>query len=357
VTNKIAAIFRRLRHHRQGERGQTLILFAAGLAGFLGLVGLSIDVGQIMTTRTDLQKVADAAALAGAQDLTNATAAKGTAQEYVQRNGGADTAAEIVVSKTYGSNDTIEVKAKRRVNFTFLRAVGLGGTDVDASARVRIASYSGGTGLLPWGFVTRQDNNSDLIQNECYEGMGPGGVPIFTTNVNCTIKYGAGASGHAQGDFGALALDGTGVSDYRDAIKHGSKKGYEVGDKVEPQTGDFGLNTISALEQRLAQPLPENCQTNDPSQVLIAGANGTVSINPDCYGHPRIGIIPVVDQIDDPNKSTILGFAFVWIDGIDGKQPGKQEVNVKFLTFVREIPGGYYNGDGTTGPRVVRLIE
>jgi Flp pilus assembly protein TadG len=74
VTNKIAAIFRRYGRHKT-EQGQALVLFAAGLAGFLALVGLSIDIGQMVTAKTDAQKVADAAALAGAQDLTNAAAA------------------------------------------------------------------------------------------------------------------------------------------------------------------------------------------------------------------------------------------------------------------------------------------
>jgi Putative Flp pilus-assembly TadE/G-like len=46
------------------ENGQALVLFAAGLVGFLAFVGLSIDVGHRMWARTDQQKAADAAALA-----------------------------------------------------------------------------------------------------------------------------------------------------------------------------------------------------------------------------------------------------------------------------------------------------
>jgi hypothetical protein len=40
------------------------------------------------------------------------------------------------------------VKVDRKVNFTFLRVLGLDGTTVSAKAKVRIAAYSGGSGLL-----------------------------------------------------------------------------------------------------------------------------------------------------------------------------------------------------------------
>ena len=49
--------------------GQTLMLFAGGLAVLLALVGLAVDVGQLVHTRTDLQKMSDAAVLAAIQDI------------------------------------------------------------------------------------------------------------------------------------------------------------------------------------------------------------------------------------------------------------------------------------------------
>ncbi|MEP6872631.1 MAG: Tad domain-containing protein, partial [Anaerolineaceae bacterium] len=70
-----------------------LILFAAGLVAFLGIVGLSVDVGQLLYTKTDLQKLADSSALAGAQDLPQSTAnATTSADLYATNNGGATTA-------------------------------------------------------------------------------------------------------------------------------------------------------------------------------------------------------------------------------------------------------------------------
>lgn len=357
MTKKIAAIFRLSSHKKSGaEHGQSLVLFAAGLVFFLGLVGLSIDVGQIVRSKTDAQKVADAAALAGAQDLTNASAATVSAQTYVKANGADVSDATVTISKTNSNNDTIEVTVNRKVNYTFLKALGMSGTTVSARAKVRVASFSGGSGLLPWGFVATNNSNSTLLQNPCFDGFkSDGKTPIFKTNTSCTIKYGAGG-GQAQGDFGALALDATGVSTYKDAIVNGSQKKYSIGDEVEAQTGNFGTNTKNALNDRLNNAAPAGCATK--SDVMTWDPNSqSYSINPDCYGHPRLGLVPVVDKINNPEKSTIISFAFIWIEGVTNLPGGQQSVQVQFLTLVGNIPNAYYEGDGTGDAKTVKLVE
>src|SRR5438046_9426396 len=64
---------RAVRRKMAEERGQALILFGAALVAICGFVGMSIDVGQLVFTRTDLQKIADASAMAGSQDLPGST--------------------------------------------------------------------------------------------------------------------------------------------------------------------------------------------------------------------------------------------------------------------------------------------
>src|SRR5438552_6664261 len=49
-----------------GERGQVLVVFAILLPLLIGGLGLSIDIGSAMLNRTQAQKAADAAAIAGA---------------------------------------------------------------------------------------------------------------------------------------------------------------------------------------------------------------------------------------------------------------------------------------------------
>lgn len=132
----MSRFLRKLRTGSRTERGQVLLLFAAGLAGFMGLAGMSIDVGQLVYTRTDLQKIADAAALAGAQDLPGSTAdATASADSFAGKNGSATLA--ISFGTTNVANDTITVKATRHVDFAFLRVIGLRGADPSATAKAK----------------------------------------------------------------------------------------------------------------------------------------------------------------------------------------------------------------------------
>ena len=121
----------RLRARGQDHSGQALPLFAAALVGLCGLVGLSIDVGQLVYTAGDMQKIADASALAAAQDLPGTTTATTTANSYGDENGGASLAI------TFSDSDyTVKVAASRPVDYTFLKVIGLSGKTVTRSATV-----------------------------------------------------------------------------------------------------------------------------------------------------------------------------------------------------------------------------
>jgi Flp pilus assembly protein TadG len=62
---------RRMKNSRPitNQRGSVIVLVIAGMILLLGIAALAIDLGYLYTTRTELQNVADAAALAGARYL------------------------------------------------------------------------------------------------------------------------------------------------------------------------------------------------------------------------------------------------------------------------------------------------
>jgi hypothetical protein len=68
------------------ERAQVLPLIALALAALLGIAAFSIDVGYAYYAKRQLQSATDAAALAGALDLPNATTAVSTATSYASDN-------------------------------------------------------------------------------------------------------------------------------------------------------------------------------------------------------------------------------------------------------------------------------
>jgi Flp pilus assembly protein TadG len=71
---------------RGRERGQILPVVALALVALLGISAFAIDVGYAYYAKRQLQSAADAAALAGAQDLPSVTTAKATAASYASAN-------------------------------------------------------------------------------------------------------------------------------------------------------------------------------------------------------------------------------------------------------------------------------
>jgi len=73
-------ILKRLNSER--ESGQALVLFAAGLIAFCGLIAMSIDVGRLVWARTQMQAAVDSAALAAAQSMPSGTSEAEAWAEY-----------------------------------------------------------------------------------------------------------------------------------------------------------------------------------------------------------------------------------------------------------------------------------
>jgi hypothetical protein len=58
---------------RNGEAGQSIVLVAVALTVLIGILGLAVDMGYLRYVRRELQTAADAAAYAGAMDITYGT--------------------------------------------------------------------------------------------------------------------------------------------------------------------------------------------------------------------------------------------------------------------------------------------
>ncbi|HEX2883622.1 MAG TPA: Tad domain-containing protein [Candidatus Limnocylindria bacterium] len=72
--------------HADAPRGQVLVMVAIGLVALLGLAGVAVDVGRVMTERRHLQNAADAAALAACHGLTDGSVADPAAAAQAARN-------------------------------------------------------------------------------------------------------------------------------------------------------------------------------------------------------------------------------------------------------------------------------
>jgi len=113
------------------EDGAVIVIVALALVILLGCMALVVDAGVMYVNRSNMQNVADAAALAGAQDLPDKDAAKEKAIEYGALNG-------VVIDEDnvnpYYDDDKIEVTCSKNVPFYFARALGFENADVSARA-------------------------------------------------------------------------------------------------------------------------------------------------------------------------------------------------------------------------------
>lgn len=344
---------RMLRSFDRQDGGQALALFAIGAVATFGAVGMAVDAGRMVGTRAEMQKAADASALAGSQDLPLTEVAISKAKEYLYKNASSDTGYQISVRSDKSPNDTVIVVASKRVDYTFLRVLGMSGTTVSAKAFVSRGYYSGGTGVLPFGFIASNVPTSTLLQNPCYLGSDDG-LPRFRQNASCTLKFGAGTSG--GGDFGALALDGTGAQRYEDAIMYGSSKPVRVNQLVNPQTGDLIGPTRQAIRDRLARPAPAGCAGNNRADVLMTSAAGTTTVKPGCESSARIIVIPIVDRIQNPENSKVLGFAILFLAG-ESMSGGQMQIQGEFITLVSPLAGGEYQNPRATGSSMATLTD
>ena len=304
------AVFRFFRQTHKRERGQVFIFVALLLGVVGGMSAIAIDLGSYSAERRDLQNAADAIALAAAQDLPNAQAVNSTAGSWQTKNKAGNAAMTVTVTQQSlpnTPNPTVKVTLTRSHNFSFARLIGITSSDVSASATAIRTSPGGSAGLVPWS-----------VQRTLLDTITPG--------VSVVMKY--DSNNVTSGNFGALRLDGSGASIYRDSIESGSDGGLcasgvpdcAYSSSVDLETGNMVGPTRTATDYRLENTDPA-CDTWDEA-VVVSGTHQF--IRPECNpflagGNPdslRIIVIPVIASLCNGSCTvTITEFALFFLEG------------------------------------------
>ncbi len=132
--------------NEKNEDGQALIMVVLAIVVLMGIAALVVDVGMLYVEKANMQKAADAAALAGAQDLADVSAAQNTAKKYAEDNG-AETNKTVITTPYKGDSKKIKVICTKTVPHFFGKILGFTETKVSASA---VAMQS--SGKLPAAF-------------------------------------------------------------------------------------------------------------------------------------------------------------------------------------------------------------
>ena len=151
---------KRVRNRWQEERGAALAMTALGIFVLLGMVALVVDVGMLLGRRTESQRVADAAALAGAAsfitDPTDADRPRAWALEYARQNNVGDQNTYVdsiqdidVIMSEFKVRVRVRNEAARGSAIRTIFARIMGWDSVDVATVAAAEAVSAGVGVCP----------------------------------------------------------------------------------------------------------------------------------------------------------------------------------------------------------------
>lgn len=315
----------------ESQKGAAALLLVTILPVLIGVGALALDMGQIYVSRAEVSAAADAAALAGAQELPRFPAdAKSEAIEYGAKNGTAISPANIQIGGT--NNNTIKVTASREVPLTFARIFGMESFTVTASATAQVSVAKSVPWIVP--FVLPKTQYFDYSKQFTMRMFGKD---------NPYMKPGDDPS--LQMDYMNVGIENTNFSQYIQYLKYGYQKTFTVGNDMQylaPSSG--GRDSVDAFYDRTVR---------DPN----------TDIDEAKIGDPRIMLIPLVETMlprdtREGTKMKIVGFVGFFLEEVH------REYGTKFWAkgrFIKDLNVGA--GEATSDPaadfgvRTTKLVQ
>jgi nucleotide-binding universal stress UspA family protein len=286
---------KKIRRRLKDQSGQVAIIVGVMLAALVGMLAYVVDTGNVYESRRSFQTVADAAALAGAQELPDANAAEQAAVEYAQLHDIPPEGVIVSVESTFVANDTIKVTAQDLEKELFFGGIfGNNSTEVGADASAIIGSPSMVNNIVPFGVL-----EEDWVPGDEY-----------------TLKWGPQEDGHNHGNFGALALGGTGGNNYRDNIREGYSGELNVGDVVDTEPGNMMGPTVQGTNDRIND---YHDYTFNSFDELTDEVDGKYVLRDS--SDSQFVVCPLIDWVPFGRKEvTIMGFVPFIITGTSGSE-------------------------------------
>lgn len=338
---------RTVKHGKKLAKGQTAVIMTLVIGVLLGAMALSTDVGLFYFNWMQLQKAADAAALAGANRLTAVPDPSGTvassaismAEGYACLNGINDpnntnpticpnpiqnaSYVDQVASTNVDSNDTqLSIKLTRQVPYFFARVLGLNSGSVAAAATAQVGQgvNTFDNGLFPAGIQCDKPCSSAA-------DMDPGQSVVFGQRF---------AGGLARGNWQWLDLgQGTGASDLSNAIANGVTGTYSIGENISSTSGANYKSSVvqDGFEERVNE---HNSKFPNVDYAKVCDDDGNPSNIP--LDDPLLVTVPAVDFGGCTANCTmsIEGFAEVYLTGMS-EQRGVTTING---CFVQQVTAG-----------------
>jgi hypothetical protein len=312
----------------QGNRsGQSLLLIIAALPVIVGSLVLVLDVANLYFNQLEMQCASDSGVLAGGAYLPSyPSQAISTATSYAETNG--LKASEIVSVIVTPDHKEVIIKATRNIPCFFCAVLGV------STAHAQVSSGSGSSGS---GVTTTA--TSGIVPIRSAIGIVPIGVD-YRTDLNFGNPVTLKQNQVGAGNWGPLALGGTGADTYKNNIETGYTGLVTVGDTLLTEPGNVVGPTKQGFDYRI------NAGTNSFS---------TGTFNNHALNDPRVMLIPIVDwsNINGRSQVPMKGFAMMWIVSITGNGT----INCYFIqqSVPNAIPDpGSVSTSGATTPVLLR---
>ncbi|HYF82016.1 MAG TPA: Tad domain-containing protein [Clostridia bacterium] len=278
------------------KKGSSSIILLFMITVIIGLMTLTVDAGLLYLEKSKLQNTVDSVALA-AVSVYEEGQEKMLEEAYKYSNFNGVPPEELTID-IQESNRKVTVNSNKSVSLYFAKIFSISSADVGAKATAVTGPVAAMKGIRPFGV-----EDQEFIYGETY-----------------TLKNGGG--GGTTGNYGAIALGGTGSSTYRNNLINGyNVHALKVGDEIETETGNMDGSTFDGISELLGSDFHEHGE--DLSQLEV-----------DC---PRLIKIPVIDSFSISGRSTvkIVGFAAFFLDNVV-KENGKTEITGRFIKIIGE---------------------
>jgi Flp pilus assembly protein TadG len=297
------------------SKGQIYVALILVMTVLLGAMGLGADMAVLYYNWVILQKGVDAAALAGAgylqSDSQAAPQAISVAVAYAQSNGIKNSELQkdgsgngAYVPAPYS---TITVTAKRTVPYAFFKLIGLTSGNVAATATAQMPLAPSCVNCV--SAVPTPGSQPTVIPGNICSSVGqcnvvPIGLDWSTPyNFNQSVQLNQGQVG--PGNWGSLALGGTGGANERTNIADGYMGPLAINQWVDTEPGFKKGPVDQGFNARIS-----NAQSNFPGGTF--DAHSPID--------PRVIILPMVvwDSPNGRSQVQIMAFAALWVDSISG---------------------------------------